>query len=78
MLYYSVDLGVVAVHYFSSLSSVDVSLKECTFNFVGKSNFFTFDRIYTIIDLHLCHQISSIRFMVKIYFCHIPIWFHKH
>ena len=43
-----------------------------------------FDRIYTIIDQHLCHQISSIRFMIKyifvIYlfgFTSIDIYLHK-
>jgi hypothetical protein len=43
-----------------------------------------FDRIYTIIDQHLCHKISSIRFMIKsifvIYlfgFTSIDIFLHK-
>ena len=60
------------------------SFKECTFNFVGKPNFFMFDRIYIIIDQHLYHQTSSIRFMIKyifiIYlfgFINIDIFLHK-
>ena len=60
------------------------SFKECTSNFLGKSNFFIFDRVYIIIHQHLCHQISSIRFVIKytfiIYlfdFTNIDIFLHK-
>ena len=68
----------------SYLDILPPSFEECTSNFVGKSNFFMFDRIYTIIHQHLCHQISSIRFMIKyifiIYlfgFTNIDIFLHK-